>query len=180
MISSGASLALASKLFVLRNPCFFFAVFLYLTVLVLFFFFSDDEGLSAKDAPDVGTANTGASKTLTASDAVKDSAPAIGTGKETTVPKKKAKKSNTDKGVVIISDNPSGPPFDDVSSLCVWFSMTAVTFLEYMEFMYFLVLQPLTQEYLDMASRAIGFRNEAETLRSNDLYFYEFLVFFPF
>ena len=150
-------------------------------MVVLFFLFSDDEGLSTKDAPDIGTANTGASKTLTASDAVKDSAPAIDTGKETTVPKKKAKKSNADKGVVIISDNPSGPPFDDVSSLLrVLFNMIAITFLEYIEFMYFLVLQPITQEYLDMASRAIGFRNEAETLRSNDLYFDEYLVLFPF
>ena len=82
---------------------------MYLTVLV-FFFFSDDEGLSKKNAPDVGTANTGVSKTLTASDAVKGSAPVSGTGKETTVPKKKPKKTNADKGVVIISDNLSGPP----------------------------------------------------------------------
>ena len=88
-----------------------------LTVLVLFSFLSVDEDLSAKDAPDAGTANTAASKTLTAPDAVKDSAPSAGTGKETTVPKKKAKKSNADKGVVIISDNPSGPPLDDVSFL---------------------------------------------------------------
>ena len=70
-----------------------------------------------KDAPDVGTATTAASKTLTAPDAVKDSAPSAGTGKESTVPKKKAKKSNADKGVIIISDNPSGPPLDDVSFL---------------------------------------------------------------
>ena len=118
-ISLGVSLALASEIFVLKSPCFFYAIFLYLTVLVLFSFFSDDEGLSAKDAPDIGTANTGASKTLTASDAVKDSAPATGTSKETTVPKKRAKKNNADKGVVIISDNPSGPPLDDVSFLCV-------------------------------------------------------------
>ena len=83
----------------------------------VFFFFSDDESLSAKDAPDVGTANTGASKTLTASDAVKDLAPAADADKEATVLKKKAKKSNADKGVVIISDNPSGPPLDDVSFL---------------------------------------------------------------
>ena len=101
---------------------------MYLTILV-FFFFSDDEGLSAKDAPDVGTANTGASKTLTASDAVKDSAPATGTGKETTVLKKKAKRSNADKGIVIISDNPSGPPLDDVSFLCMPFSLLLLQFL---------------------------------------------------
>ena len=116
MISSGVSLVLASKLLVLRNP-FFPLLFLCLTVLVLFSFLSDDEGLSVKDAPDIGTATTAVSKTLTAPDAVKDSAPTAGTGKETTVPKKKAKKSSADKGVVIISDNPSGPPLDDVSFL---------------------------------------------------------------
>ena len=33
------------------------------------------------------------------------------------------------------------------------------------------MLQPITQEYLDMASRAIGFRSEAETLRSKNFYF---------
>ena len=88
-----------------------------MTLLVLFFFCSDDEDLSAKDAPDVGTANTAASKTLTAPDAIKDSAPPASTGKGTTMPKKKAKKSSADKGVVIISDNPSGPPLDDVSFL---------------------------------------------------------------
>ena len=88
-----------------------------MTLLVIFFFLSDDEDLSAKDAPDVGNTNTAASKTLTAPDAVKDSAPSAGTGKEATVPKKKAKKSSADKGVVIISDNPSGPPLDDVSFL---------------------------------------------------------------
>ena len=59
------------------------------------------------------------SETLTASDAVKDLAPAGDAGKEATVPKKKAKRSNADKGVVIISDNPSGPPLDDVSFLLV-------------------------------------------------------------
>ena len=129
MISSGASSVLASKFFVLKNPCFFLCCFfLYLTPLVLFFCFSDDEGLSAKDAPDVGTVNTGASKTLTASDAVKDSAPAIGTGKETTVPKKRAKKNNADKGVVIISDNPAGPPLDDVSFLHMPFSLLLLQF----------------------------------------------------
>ena len=85
---------------------------------MLFFFLSDDEDLSAKDAPDIGTANTAASKTLTAPDAVKDSAPSAGTGKEATVPKKKAKKSSADKGVVTISNNPSGPPMDDVSFSC--------------------------------------------------------------
>ena len=74
-----------------------------------------------KDAPDVSTTTTAASKTLTAPDAVKDSAPSAGTGTETTVPKKKAKKSNADKGVVIVSDNPSGPPLDDVSFLHVPF-----------------------------------------------------------
>ena len=71
-----------------------------------------------KDAPDVGVATTTASKTLTAPEAAKDSAPSAGTGKESAVPKKKAKKSNADKGVVIISDNPSGPPMDDVSFSC--------------------------------------------------------------
>ena len=116
-ISSGASSVLASKLFCSEELALFCAVLLYLTILVLFFFFSDDEGLSAKDAPDVGTANTGASKTLTASDAVKSSAPVTGTAKETTVPKKKTKKNNADKGVVIISDNPLGPPMDDVCFL---------------------------------------------------------------
>ena len=79
-----------------------------------------------KDAPDVGTANTGASKTLTASDAVKDSAPATGIGKDTTVPKKRAKRSSADKGIVIISDNPSGPPLDDVSFLRVPCSLLAL------------------------------------------------------
>ena len=68
-----------------------------------------------KDAPNVGVATTAASKTLTAPEAAKDSAPSAGTGKETTVPKKKAKKNNADKGVVSVSDNPSGPPLDDVS-----------------------------------------------------------------
>ena len=128
LISSGASLALASELFVLRNPCFFYDVFLYLTLLAFLSFISDDEGLSAKDAPDVGTANTGASKTLTTSDAVKDSAPTTGTGKETTVPKKRAKKNNADKGVVIISDNPSGPPLDDVSVICMPFPLLLLQF----------------------------------------------------
>ena len=94
------------------------AALLYLTVLVLLFV-SDDEGHSTKDAPNVGTANTGASKTLTASDVAKDSTPAADTGKETTVPKKRSKKTNADKGIVIISDNPSGPPLDDVSFLCL-------------------------------------------------------------
>ena len=95
-----------------------------------YFSLSDDEDLSAKDAPDVGTANTAASKTLTTPDAVKDSAPSAGTGKETTVPKKKAKKSNADKGVVIISDNPSGPPLDDVSFLHIPLcTFSAVIFL---------------------------------------------------
>ena len=88
------------------------------------FFLSDDEDLAAKDAIDAGTANTAASKTLTAPDAVKVSAPSVGTGKETIVPKKKAKKSNADKGVVIVSDNPSGPPLDDVSFLRILFLLS--------------------------------------------------------
>ena len=77
-----------------------------------------------KDVPDVGTATTAASKTLTAPEAVKDSTPSAGTGKETTVPKKKAKKSNADKGVVIVSDNPSGPPLDDISFLRILFLLS--------------------------------------------------------
>ena len=118
MIFSGASPLLASKFITLRNPCFCFCCcFSVLDITCIIFLFSDDEDLSAKDAPDIGTTNTAASKTLTAPDAVKDSAPSAGTGKETTVPKKKAKKSSADKGVVIISDNPSGPPLDDVSFL---------------------------------------------------------------
>ena len=119
MIFTGASLALASKLFAPRT-CAFSLLCLYLTTLVFFFLFSllsDDEDLSVKDAPDVDTDTTAALKTLTAPDAVKDSAPSAGTGKEATMPKKKAKKNSADKGVVIISDNPSGPPLDDVSFL---------------------------------------------------------------
>ena len=117
MIFSVASLALASKLFAQRIRTFSLLFFCTLTVLVLFFFLNDDEDLSVKDASDVGAATTAASKTLTAPDAVKDSAPSAGAGKATTAPKKKAKKSNADKGVVIVSDNPSGPPMDDVSFL---------------------------------------------------------------
>ena len=88
----------------------------------MYYFLSDDEDLSARDAPDTGAAATATSNTLTAPDAPKDAAPSAGTGNVTTVPKKKAKKSNADKGVVIISDNPSGPPLDDVSlHLCAQF-----------------------------------------------------------
>ena len=122
MIFSAASLALASKLLKLKNSCLpLFILFLYCTCII---FCSDEESLSMKDAPNAGAAATAASKTLTAPETAKDSAPA-GTGKESAVPKKKAKKSNADKGVVITSDNPSGPPMDDVSFvmiLCALFS----------------------------------------------------------
>ena len=114
---------------------------------------------------------------MTASDAIKDSTPATGTGKETTVPKKKPKKTNADKGIVIISDNPSGPPLDDVSFLrlpsccyCFVFSRDRLLTVS-------LVFQPITQEYLNMASRAIGFRSEADTLRSNFAYFDKYLAY---
>ena len=97
----------------------------------MYYFSSDDEDLSAKDAPDAGAAVTAVSRTLTAPDASKDAAPSAGTGNVTPVPKKKAKKTNADKGVVIISDNPSGPPLDDVSlHPCAQFH--AIIFIEYL------------------------------------------------
>ena len=56
------------------------------------------------------------SKVLAAHEAAKNSTLATDAGKAAPVPKKKLKKSNADKGI-IISDNPSGPPLDDVSFL---------------------------------------------------------------
>ena len=47
---------------------------------------------------------------------VKDLAFDVGTEKTAPVPKKKLKRANANKGIAI-SDNPSGPPMDDVNFL---------------------------------------------------------------
>ena len=68
-----------------------------------------------ENAADADTANTEVSKALTTSDVVKDATITAELEKETPLPKKKKrKKVNANKGIVI-SDNPSGPPLEDVS-----------------------------------------------------------------
>ena len=77
---------------------------------------SDDEGHSTKNVDDADAAATEVSKALTSSELVKDMALDVDVEKTAPVAKKKLKKTNANKGIAI-SDNPSGPPMDDVSFL---------------------------------------------------------------
>ena len=65
---------------------------------------------------------------------VKEAALDVGTEKTAPVPKKKLKKADANKGIAI-SDNPSGPPMDDVSFLrlpsCIIISFSFIEFFTY-------------------------------------------------
>jgi hypothetical protein len=76
---------------------------------------SGDEGHSTENVDEADAAATEASKVVTSSEMVKEVALDVVTEKTTPVPKK-LKKTNADKGIAI-SDNPSGPPMDDVKFL---------------------------------------------------------------
>ena len=107
--------------------------------------------------------------TLTTSQVEKDPTPTVPLSKETQAPMKKKTRSNAGKGVMN-SDNPSGPPLEDVSSQKFHYPAASL-FLEFFYLLFahvffFVMLQPITQEMLDMAKHFIGFRNETETLRS--------------
>ena len=75
-------------------------------------------------------------------------------------PKKKSKKNTANKGIKI-SENLPVPSMDDVSLL----SFHVIAFCRPFEFLYdcfyFLLLQPIAREMMDMAIRYIGFREEA-------------------
>ena len=78
------------------------------------FLYSGDEGHSTGNVGEADAAATEASKAVTSSEMVKETALGIDTEKTAPVPKKKLKRGDANKGIAI-SDNPSGPPMDDVS-----------------------------------------------------------------
>ena len=161
-IFSATTSASARKFFLIKVRLI---LLLHTCFLIISVFCSGDEGHSTENAPDAGATTAEVSKSSAVPEVFARSAFSGDAEKTAPAPKKKLKKAAANKGIAI-SDNPSGPPLDDVSFSSPSLLLNLFHFLAFVSYISSF-FQPITQEYLDMASRAIGFRSEAETMRSN-------------